>query len=55
MAIYVVDNLIVGHPKAIEDIIEILKRNGFVVKVEDDLNEIFPVKLDSIPRCQRQG
>ncbi len=32
MAIYVDDNLIVGHPDAIEDTIEQLKKNGFVVK-----------------------
>ncbi len=37
MAIYVYDNLIVAHPKEIEDTIEQLKKNGFVVKVEDDL------------------
>ncbi len=35
--IYVDDNLIVGHPDAIEDTIEQLKKNGFVVKVENDL------------------
>ncbi len=39
MAIYVDDNLVEGHPKAIEDTIEQLKNNGFVVKVEDDLRD----------------
>ncbi len=33
------DNLIVGHLRAIEDTIEQLKKNGFVVKVEDDLRD----------------
>ncbi len=37
MAIYVDDNLIVGHPDENENTIEQLKRNEFVVKVEDDL------------------
>ncbi len=33
------DNLIVDHPDAIEDTIEQLKKNGFIVKVEDDLRD----------------
>ncbi|KAL7461157.1 hypothetical protein ACHAXS_001587 [Conticribra weissflogii] len=37
LAIYVDDNLIVGHPDENENTIEQLKRNEFVVKVEDDL------------------
>ncbi len=36
---YADDNLIVGHPKAIQDTIERLKKNGFVVKEEDDLRD----------------
>ncbi len=39
MAMYVDDNLIVGHLKAIEDTIEQLKKNRFVVKVDDDLRD----------------
>ncbi len=39
VAIYVDDNLIVGNHKVIEDTIEQLKKNGFVVKVEDDLRD----------------
>ncbi len=34
MAIYVDDNMIVGHPKAIDDTIEQLEKNGLVVKWE---------------------
>ncbi len=33
------DNLITGHSKEIENTIEQLKKNGFVVKVEDDLRD----------------
>ncbi len=36
VAMYVDNNMIVGHPKAIEDTIKQLKNNGFVVKVQDD-------------------
>ncbi|KAL7460200.1 hypothetical protein ACHAXS_000663 [Conticribra weissflogii] len=36
---YVDENLIVGHPQAIKDTIEQLKKNGFVVKVENDLKD----------------
>ena len=39
VAIYVDNNLIVGHLEAIEDTINFLKKNGLVVKVEDDLKD----------------
>ncbi len=45
MTIYVDDNLIVGHPKAIEDTIEQLKKDGFVVKVEDDLRDYLSCEI----------
>ena len=45
MAIYVDDNLIVGHPDAVEDTIEQLKKNGFVVKVEDDLRDYLSCEI----------
>mgnify|MGYP006210543549 CR=1 FL=1 len=45
VAIYVDDNLIVGHPEAIEDTIEQLKKNGFVVKVEDDLRDYLSCEI----------
>ncbi|KAL7463073.1 hypothetical protein ACHAXS_003453 [Conticribra weissflogii] len=35
--VFVNDYLIVGHPDSIEDNIKQLKKNGFIVKVEDDL------------------
>ena len=37
MVIYVDDNLIVGHSEAIDNTIDLLKQNGFILKVEDDL------------------
>ncbi len=36
VAIYVDDNLIKDHPKAIEDTVEQLKKNRFAVNMEDD-------------------
>ncbi len=39
------DNLIVGHHGAIEDIIKQLKKNEFVVKVEDDLRDYLSCEL----------
>ena len=33
------DNLLIGHPKAIEDAIEQMKKHGFILKIEDDLND----------------
>ncbi len=45
MAIYVDDNLIVSHPKAIQNIIDQLKKNRFVVKVEDDLRDYLPCEI----------
>ncbi len=39
VAIYVDDNLIVGHPDMIEDTIEQLKKNRFFVKMEDKLKD----------------
>ena len=39
IALYVDDNLLIGHPKAIEDAIEQMKKHGFILKIEDDLND----------------
>jgi hypothetical protein len=39
------DNLIVGHPEAIDHTIEQLKKNGFVVKVEDDLKDYLSCEI----------
>ncbi|KAL7530325.1 hypothetical protein ACHAWF_005014 [Thalassiosira exigua] len=39
VAIYVDDNLIVGHPEAIDDVIQGLKDNGLILKVEDTLHD----------------
>ncbi len=45
VAVYVAENLIVGHPDASEDTIEQLKKNGFVVKVEDDLRDYLSCEI----------
>ncbi len=42
---YVDDNLIVSHPKAIQNTIDQLKKNRFVVKVEDDLRDYLPCEI----------
>ncbi len=55
VTIYVDDNLIVGHPKAIENTIEQLRKNGFVVKVEDDLRDYLSVKFNSTLIEQKHG
>ncbi len=49
------DDLIVGHPEAIDDTIEQAKKNGFVAKVKDDLRDYFPVKFNSFLIQQRHG
>ncbi len=45
VAIYVDDNLIVGYPDDFEDTTEKLKKNGFVVKVEDDLRDYLSCEI----------
>ncbi len=45
MAIYVDDNLIMGHPEANEDTNKQLKMNGFVVKVEDNLKDYLSCEI----------
>ena len=45
IAIYVDDNLMVGHPAAIEDAIEGMKQNGFILKVEDNLNDYLSCEI----------
>ncbi len=38
VALYVVDNLLVGHPKAIDATIEELRKEGLAPTVEDEFN-----------------
>ena len=45
MAIYVDDNLIVGHHETIDDTIYLLKQNSFILKVEDDLNDYLSCEI----------
>ena len=39
IALYVDDNLLVGHPDAIEDAIQQMKKHGLILKIEDDLKD----------------
>ena len=39
IAIYVDDNLLVGHPKAIDDVIDKLRQKGLTLTVEGDLHD----------------
>ena len=39
VGLYVDDNLIIGHPKAVEDTILKLKENNLILKVEDNLED----------------
>ena len=46
IALYVDDNLIVGHPEAINETIEDLRKEGLVLKVEDDLKDYLSCEID---------
>lgn len=39
IALYVDDNLLVGHPEAIDDAIQQMKKHGLILKIEDDLKD----------------
>ena len=45
IARYVDDNLLVGHPDAIEDAIQQMKKRGIILKIEDDLKEYMSCKI----------
>ena len=45
VAIYVDDNLIVGHPKAVEDAIQQLKEHKLILKVEDTLKDYLSCEI----------
>ncbi len=55
MAVYVDDNLVVDHPEAIEDIIEQLKKNGFVVKMNNNLKDYLSCEIQINSKEQRHG
>ena len=46
IAIYVDDNLLVGHPNAINEVIQDLRNGGLVLKVEDDLKDYLSCEID---------
>ena len=45
VALYLYDNLIVGHPETIENTIKLLEQNGFILKVEDDLKDYLSCEI----------
>ncbi len=45
VALYVDDNLVIGNPAAIDDTIERLKREGLILKVEDDLHDYLSCEI----------
>ena len=46
IALYVDDNLIVGHPQAIKETIQELRDEGLVLKVEDDLKDYLSCEIN---------
>ena len=38
IALYLDENLLIGDPEAAEEIIELLQRNGLILKAEDNLH-----------------
>jgi hypothetical protein len=45
IALSVDDNLLVGHPKAIEDAIEQMKKHGLILKIENDLKDYLSCEI----------
>ena len=46
IALYLDDNLLVGHPQAINEVIEKLRDEGFVLKVKDNLKDYLSCEID---------
>ncbi len=45
IALYVDDNLLVGHPAAIEETVQQLKAHGLILKIEDDLADYLSCEI----------
>ncbi len=45
IALYVDDNLLVGHPEAIEQVIQELWENDLILKIDDDLTDYLSCKI----------
>jgi hypothetical protein len=45
IALYLDDNLLVGHPKAINDAIQQVKKHGLILKIEDDLKDYLSCEI----------
>ena len=39
VALYVDDNLMIGHPKAIDEVISLLRKNNLVLNIQDNLTD----------------
>ena len=45
IALYVDDNLMIGHPKAIKDAIKEMKKFGLVLKIKDNLKDYLSCEI----------
>ena len=45
IALYVDDNLLVGHPEAIKQVIQDLRENGLNLKIDDDLTDYLSCEI----------
>ena len=45
IVLYVDDNLIIGHPKAVDDTIDQLSKNNLMLKVEDNLHNYLSCEI----------
>ena len=45
IALYVDDNLLVGHTLAVDDVIKKMKEKGLILKVENDLHDYLSCKI----------
>jgi len=45
IVLYVDDNLIIGHPEAVDDTIDQLRKNNLMLKVENNLHDYLPCKI----------
>ena len=45
IVLYVDDNLIIGHPEAVDDTIDQLRKNNLMLKVEDNLHDYLSCEI----------
>ena len=49
VAIYVDDNLMIGHPKAIDEVISFVRKNDLVLKIKDNLTNYLSCEIKFSP------